>query len=515
MASVERARPRKSRRPQGDLYWQGVQARDARFDGVFVFAVRSTGVYCRPSCPARRPGRKQVVFFPLPEAAEGAGFRPCRRCRPREAPSANASVELVRRICRALETKLEDPHTLAALGAHAGVSPGHLQRTFKRLIGITPRQYADARRLERLKVHLREGQNVTHALYAAGYGASSRLYERAATQLGMTPGTYRRGGKGMRISYAIVNSPLGRLLVAATPRGICAVCLGNSDARLRAALASEYPNAEIRQDASDLKRGLKVILNYLKGHGARLDFPVDVVATAFQRRVWEELRRIPYGSTRSYKQVAQAIDRPGAVRAVARACATNPVALVVPCHRVIREDGSLGGYRWDLQRKQALIEIEKQPRGSARPGHDEFRLNAMQERWASKGRQGASAALLKRILIEQQALCGLSHAPLLFDLSECTPQKGGRGCHPLCPAVDHIDPGNPTGGFQIVCYALNDLKGHMPPECFDVLRASEPWRTLMMKWKAQAEKDPKDRDALMRLLRPHAQPNKKKAATQI
>jgi AraC family transcriptional regulator of adaptative response/methylated-DNA-[protein]-cysteine methyltransferase len=275
-------------------------------------------------------------------------------------------VELVRQICRAVETNLEEPHTLAALSAHAGVSPGHLQRTFRRLLGITPRQYADARRLDRLKARLREGENVTHALYAAGYGASSRLYEKAGTQLGMTPGTYRRGGKGMKIRYATVNSPLGRLLVAATPRGICAVCLGNSDARLRAALSDEYPRAEIRQDASGLALWLKGILNYLQGDTSRLDLPVDVAATAFQRRVWEELRRIPYGSTRSYKQVARAIGRPRAVRAVARACATNPASLVIPCHRVIREDGGLGGYRWGLKRKQALLAGEHERRRARR-----------------------------------------------------------------------------------------------------------------------------------------------------
>jgi AraC family transcriptional regulator of adaptative response/methylated-DNA-[protein]-cysteine methyltransferase len=362
MLALSAERPSDNEPRRENTYWRAVLARDARWDGQFVFAVRSTGVYCRPSCPARRPRRNQVVFFSLPEAAESAKFRPCRRCRPREAPAGNPTVELVRRVCRTIETSLEEPHSLAALSAHIGVSPGHLQRTFKRLLGITPRQYADARRLDRLKARLREGENVTHALYAAGYGASSRLYEKAGAQLGMTPGTYRRGGKGMKISYAIVNSPLGRLLVAATPRGICAVCLGDSDARLRAALSSEYPRAEIRQDASGLARWLKVILNYLKGDTSRLDLPVDVVATAFQRRVWEELRRIPYGTTRSYKQVARAIGRPRAMRAVARACATNPVSLVVPCHRVIREDGGLGGYRWGLERKRALLETESKKR---------------------------------------------------------------------------------------------------------------------------------------------------------
>jgi len=354
-------RPSSSGMQRESAYWRAALARDARWDGRFVFAVRSTRIYCRPSCPARRPARRQVVFFPLPEAAERAGFRPCRRCRPQEAPG-NPSLELVRRVCRAIETGLEEPLTLRALGAHVGVSPGHLQRTFTRLMGITPREYADARRLDRLKVHLREGQNVTHALYGAGYGASSRLYEKAAVQLGMTPGTYRRGGKGMKISYTIVNSPLGRLLVAATERGICMVSLGDSAAALEAALRHEYPSAEIQRDASGFAPWVTAIVRYLNGRQPNLNLPLDVQATAFQRRVWEELRRIPYGGTRSYKQVAQAIGRPSAVRAVARACATNPVSIVIPCHRVLRADGGLGGYRWGLERKRALLERERHNR---------------------------------------------------------------------------------------------------------------------------------------------------------
>jgi AraC family transcriptional regulator of adaptative response/methylated-DNA-[protein]-cysteine methyltransferase len=350
-------RPSSSGTRRESTYWRAVLTRDAHWDGRFVFGVRSTRIYCRPSCPARRPARRQVVFFPLPEAAERAGFRPCRRCRPQEAPG-NPSLELVRRVCRAIETDLEEPHTLAALGAHAGVSPGHLQRTFKRLLGVTPRQYADARRLDRLRGQLRKGQNVTHALYAAGYGSSSRLYEQAAAQLGMTPATYRRGGRDMRIGYTIVKGRLGHLLVAATQRGVCMVSLGDSAAALEAALRHEYPSAEVQRDASAFAPWLRAILHYLKGHPLRLNLPLDVQATAFQRRVWEELRRIPYGITCSYKQIAQAIGRPKAVRAVARACATNPVSIVVPCHRVVRSDGGLGGYRWGLKRKQALLSSE-------------------------------------------------------------------------------------------------------------------------------------------------------------
>jgi len=347
-------------------YWRGVLERDRRLDGAFVFAVRSTGIYCRPSCPSRRPGRKQVVFFPLPEAAERAGFRACRRCRPREARASNPQAELVRRVCAQIDSNPDAPLGLQALSALAGTSPFHLQRTFKRLMGISPREYADARRLHRFKAHLREGKELTEAMYEAGYGSSSRLYERAASQLGMTPATYRRGGRGMSIGYTIAKCPLGRLLVAATPRGVCMVSLGDADAVLEAALLSEYPNAEIHCDAPELAKWVKAILSNLNGRERRLDLPLDVEATAFQRRVWQELRRIPYGRTRSYTEVARAIGRPRAVRAVARACATNPVSIVVPCHRVVREDGNLAGYRWGLERKQALIETEKQRRELAR-----------------------------------------------------------------------------------------------------------------------------------------------------
>ncbi len=339
--------------------WRAVLARDERKDGAFVYAVRSTGIYCRPSCPSRRAGRAQVVFFPLPEAAEQQGFRPCRRCQPHKA-LRGPQADLVQRICRHIEANLETPLRLAALGREMGVSPYHLQRTFKRLMGISPRQYADAYRLGVLKTRLRKGDDVTTAMYQAGYGSSSRLYERAPAQLGMTPGTYRRGGQGMRIGYTVVDSPLGRLLVAATPRGICAVYLADSDAKIEAELQHEYPNAEVRRNTNGLRQWVAALINHLKGRQPRLDLPLDVQATAFQWRVWQALRAIPYGTTRSYSEIARAIGRPRAVRAVARACATNPASVVIPCHRVVREDGHLGGYRWGLDRKRALLERESQ-----------------------------------------------------------------------------------------------------------------------------------------------------------
>lgn len=341
-----------------EKYWQAVLTRDTRSDGTFVYAVRSTGIYCNPSCSARRPRREQVVFFPQPEAAEQAGFRACKRCRPQEASVYELQAEMVQHACRYIETHLEGPLTLEALGKEVSVSPYHLQRVFKRIMGITPHQYAQAYRLGQLKQQLKEGETVTTALYNTGFGSSSRLYEQAPAQLGMTPATYRRGGKSTHIGYTIVDCPLGRLLIAATEKGICAICLGDSDADLEAALFSEYPAAEIQRDGVELSQWVNTLLSHLSGQQPQLDLPIDVQATAFQWRVWESLRAIPYGSTRSYGEIAQDLGDPKAARAVARACATNPVAIVVPCHRIVREDGSLGGYRWGLERKQQLLAQE-------------------------------------------------------------------------------------------------------------------------------------------------------------
>ena len=349
----------------GAARWQAVQSRDRSADGAFVYAVRSTGIYCRPSCPSRKPRREQVVFFALAEAAEQKGFRPCQRCRPRTVQLSDPRIAAVASVCREIDARvLADPDarlTLAQLSQSAGMSTYQLERAFRATIAITPRQYADAQRMRRLKSRLKKGDNVTTALYEAGYGSSSRLYERAPSHLGMTPAAYRRGGEGMHIDYTIVDSPLGRLLVGATDRGISALYLGESDATLRTAIEKEYPRAELRRDddgPGSLGEWVEKILTHLRGQKPHLDLPTDVQATAFQRRVWEELRRIPYGTTRTYTQVARAIGNPAAVRAVARACATNPVSVVVPCHRVVREDGNLAGYRWGIGRKQTLLEHE-------------------------------------------------------------------------------------------------------------------------------------------------------------
>ena len=338
--------------------WQAVLARDARFDRQFVFAVSSTKIYCRPSCPSRRPNRDRVSFFNLPENAEQAGFRACRRCHPRDTRSADPQVQMAREVCRIIEESEGEAVTLATLSEQLGVSSFHLQRTFKNVMGITPKDYAEAFRANRFKQGVRKGAPITTAMYDAGFGSSSRLYEKAFSQLGMTPATYGKGGRGALINYATAETPLGRLLVAATARGVCSVMLGESDMKLQADLAKEFPAAEIRHDEKALSSSVAAIVEHLENKTPHLDLPLDIQATAFQRQVWSHLRAIPAGQTHSYSQVAKAMGQDKAVRAVARACATNPVALVIPCHRVIREDKSLGGYRWGLDRKKKLLERE-------------------------------------------------------------------------------------------------------------------------------------------------------------
>ncbi|MFQ5933706.1 MAG: bifunctional DNA-binding transcriptional regulator/O6-methylguanine-DNA methyltransferase Ada [Dehalococcoidia bacterium] len=344
---------------QDDRLWQAVLTRDPSFDGSFVYGVRSTGIFCRPTCPSRKPQRGQVVFFSGSGEAQKQGFRPCRRCQPDQLVPQDPQLEMVREVCRYIEDSQDGFPKLGELGALVGVSPTHLQRVFKRIMGVTPRQYADACRLDRFKARLREGWNVTGALYESGYGSSSRLYEGSSTNLGMTPASYRRGGRGAHIAYTIVDCPLGRLLVAATEKGVCAVKLGDRDSDLHDDLRSEYPDAELHPDEGSLGEWIKAFLGYLNGNVPYLDLPVDIRATVFQRQVWESLKAIPYGQTRSYREIAETLGRPKAARAVGGACAANPVALVVPCHRVVREDGNLGGYRWGLKRKAALLAKER------------------------------------------------------------------------------------------------------------------------------------------------------------
>ena len=340
--------------------WQAVAERRRAADGAFVYAVKTTGIYCRPSCPSRRPQRDRVEFYPIPEAAERAGYRPCRRCHPNEIVSSEPAIARVRAACRAIDEALaaEAPTPgLEALGAQVGASPFHLQRSFKKLLGISPREYADARRLGRVKEMLREGNGVADALYGAGYGSASRLYERADTQSGMTPATYAKGGRGARITFAIGRCRFGRVLVGATERGICAVSLGDDEAALEEALRREYPAADLVPGA----RGpwFDAVLRRLEGETAPEALPLDLRATAFQWRVWQALQAIPPGETRTYKELAAAIGMPKAARAVGRACGANRVAVVIPCHRAVRGDGEIGGYRWGAERKATLLAAER------------------------------------------------------------------------------------------------------------------------------------------------------------
>jgi len=344
-----------------DRFWLAIQTRDADFDGLFYYGVRTTGVFCRPACSSRRPRRANVSYFALPEAARAAGFRACLRCRPDETHPRDPQAELVQSVCRLIERATEERPNLDAVGEQLKLSRSHLQRLFKKLLGITPREYAEALRIDRFKGRVREGRSVTDAMYEAGYGSSSRLYEKASAQLGMTPATYRKGGQGMTIRYTIAASPLGLLLVAATERGVCSVQLGDKSEELASGLHAEFPRADIQVDESGLRPQVRALLDYLEGQQPHPDLPLDVQGTAFQKRVWEELRRIPPGQTASYGEIAGRIGQPSAARAVARACATNPVALVTPCHRVVGQDGSISGYRWGVARKRKLLEREQVP----------------------------------------------------------------------------------------------------------------------------------------------------------
>jgi AraC family transcriptional regulator of adaptative response/methylated-DNA-[protein]-cysteine methyltransferase len=337
-------------------YWQATLARDSRADGTFVLAVRSTHIYCRPSCPARRPLRRNVVFYHTKEEAEKQGYRACLRCRPDEVSGA---VVLVQRAARQLAESTEESVRLAEIARALGTTQATLRRAFLQVAGLAPRQLAEALRVKRFKAMLRAGRSITDALYETGYGSSSRVYERSNAQLGMTPATYRKGGKGMKIGYTIVKSPLGKVLIGATERGVSAVYLGETESALLVELREEYPRAEIAPAADSFQRWVREIVQRIDGKQPRMELPLDLQATAFQRRVWLELQRIPRGRTRTYSQVAQSLGRPKAVRAVARACATNPVSIVVPCHRVIREDGALAGYRWGLSRKERLLAQER------------------------------------------------------------------------------------------------------------------------------------------------------------
>jgi AraC family transcriptional regulator of adaptative response/methylated-DNA-[protein]-cysteine methyltransferase len=337
--------------------WQAVLTRDADAQD-FVYAVRTTGIYCRPTCPSRRPRRESVAFFSSADVAEVAGFRECRRCRPRAGRVLPPGLAEVRRACAFIAAHADEPITLAALATHVGASAFHLQRTFTRIVGISPRAYQSALRARRFRADLRNGTDLSAAVYDAGYGSISRVYEHSPTGRGMTPAAYRRGGAGVRLAYTVIDSVLGRLLIAGTDKGVCAVMLGDADHALEEELRRDYPEATLARDDDAFAQWARAVIAHLDGTRPHLELPLDVQGTAFQWKVWRYLQSIPYGETRSYSDVAAAIGAPSAVRAVARACATNKACLVIPCHRVVGKDGGLTGYRWGVDRKRALLERE-------------------------------------------------------------------------------------------------------------------------------------------------------------
>jgi AraC family transcriptional regulator of adaptative response/methylated-DNA-[protein]-cysteine methyltransferase len=342
-----------------DALWRACLARDRAYDGRFIIGVRTTGIYCRPSCPARKPLRENVQFFAAPEIARQAGFRACKRCRPDRETLRDPAAERALSICHYIRSATDETITLARLGKRFSLSPAHLQRVFKQYIGLSPLEYAEALRMDQLRLALRQGASVTDAIYASGFSSSSRVYERAARAIGMTPRRYREHGRGERICYSVVPSALGQLLVGSTDKGICAVQLGDDADALARLLHEEFSAAEIRRDDDTHAEWVRGVVAIAEGRAPDVSLPLDVRGTAFQMQVWRALRKIPRGETRSYADIARNIGRPDAVRAVANACGANPTALVVPCHRVVQSDGGLGGYHWGVERKRELLGAER------------------------------------------------------------------------------------------------------------------------------------------------------------
>ncbi len=354
---------------QAERCWQAVQGRDATEDGAFFYGVVTTGVYCRPSCPSRLPLRKNVRFYPTPAAAAKDGLRACLRCHPLEV-GADPNAQRIRDVCRLIEADLDAPHSLPDLAAHAGLSPSHFQRSFKAVVGLSPKQYVDALRHAKLRTSLKSAKDVATAVYDAGYASSSRVYEQADTRLGMTPLQYRKDGEGVTITHVTIETAVGRMMIGATDRGLAFVQFGDSPDELLRRLRTEYPRATLEPMREphhpDFEQWVEALRRHLAGVQPHIDLPLDIRSTAFQMRVWSYLRSIPYGEVQSYSEVAQGIGKPRAVRAVAHACASNAVAIAIPCHRVIRSSGELGGYRWGLERKRAIIDHERAAAKSGR-----------------------------------------------------------------------------------------------------------------------------------------------------
>jgi AraC family transcriptional regulator of adaptative response/methylated-DNA-[protein]-cysteine methyltransferase len=345
-----------------DVRWQAVRQRDATADGSFYYAVASTGVYCRPSCAARLPRRENVSFHHTTAEAEVAGFRACKRCKPEQPPAAERRAQQVADLCRFIDRSLEEAGVLPGLqelAEHAGLSPHHLHRAFKAVTGVTPRAYGAAQKAQRLRSELEANASVTAASYRAGFGSSSRLHSASQQRLGMTPSRYRAGGQEEQIEFSVGSCSLGALLVAATERGLCAILLGEDAAELEQDLRRRFARAELRAGGAEFQQRVTQVIQFVEQPQLGLSLPLDLRGTAFQERVWQALQAIPAGVTQSYRQVAQALGTPQAVRAVASACGANPLAVAVPCHRVVRSDGGLSGYRWGIERKRALLEREQ------------------------------------------------------------------------------------------------------------------------------------------------------------
>jgi AraC family transcriptional regulator of adaptative response/methylated-DNA-[protein]-cysteine methyltransferase len=341
----------------GDSRWAAVVARDSSADGKFFYAVKTTGVYCRPSCAARRARPENVQFFATGAQAERAGFRPCKRCRPDRPTLAEQHAAKIAAICRLIESAETVP-SLEKLARRAGLSAYHFHRVFKATTGLTPKAYASAHRAQRIRNELGRSRTVTAAIFDAGYNSNGRFYEAADQVLGMTPSTYRAGGADTQIRFAVGECVLGSILVAASARGVCAILLGDDPDALTRELQDRFPRADLIGGDKDFERIVAKVVGFVEAPGLGLDLPLDVRGTAFQQRVWQALRKIPVGSTATYAQIAQRIGAPEAVRAVGQACAANPIAVAIPCHRVVRHDGALSGYRWGVERKRALLERE-------------------------------------------------------------------------------------------------------------------------------------------------------------
>ena len=340
-----------------DPRWAAILSRDPKADGTFFYSVRTTGVYCRPSCAARAPRAENVAFHLTAADAERAGFRPCKRCQPDQLSAAERHAALVAELCRLIEHAEQVP-SLEALAKHAGMSSYHLHRVFKAITGVTPRAYASACRAHRVRTGLGRSGTVTDAIYDAGYGSNGRFYEESNQMLGMTPTSYRAGGANTAIRFAIGECSLGSILVAASERGVCAILLGDDPDALARDLQDRFPSANLIGGDAAFEELVAKVVGFVEAPRLGLDLPLDVRGTAFQQRVWQALRAIPAGTTASYSDIAQRIGTPKSVRAVAQACAANPLAVAIPCHRVVRNDGGLSGYRWGVERKRALIDRE-------------------------------------------------------------------------------------------------------------------------------------------------------------